>query len=270
MSPSAPEVRFELMRPHQVRECRERADVAFLPLGVLEWHGVQAPLGTDSIIAHHLCVLAARKLGGGAVFPAVTWGVPRDSFTIGWTSHQPAPHLEVSARELGTTTATTRGFGPHGGMDLQEQWLFYQRLLRMSLETIAGFGFRSIYVLAGHGPFVHFARPACVTFSRATLMAGRPVTTDWSLQGEAAGLDGDHGGKWETSLDMAAEPSSVDLGELQRVPDALGVGSGRNAVESTLDQGRAWAEACAEAISKEARWLVDHHPNLPPRHAHRR
>ena len=265
-----PEVRFELMRPRQVRECRERADVAFLPLGVMEWHGVQAPLGTDSIIAHHLCVLAARKLGGGAVFPAVTWGVPRDSFTIGWTSHQPAPHLEFSARELGTTTATTRGFGPHGGMDLQEQWLFYQRLLRMSLETIAGFGFRSIYVLAGHGPFVHFIRPACVTFSRATLMAGRPVTTDWSLQGEAAGLDGDHGGKWETSLDLAAEPSSVDLGELQRVPDALGVGSGRNAVESTLDQGRAWAEACAEAISKEARWLVENHPKLPPRHNHRR
>ena len=43
------EVRFDHMRPHQVRECRERADVAFLPLGSLEWHGIHNPLGLDAV-----------------------------------------------------------------------------------------------------------------------------------------------------------------------------------------------------------------------------
>ena len=77
---------FDRMRPEQVKACRERADIAFLPLGSLEWHGVHNPLGTDSLKSHHICCLAAGLLGGGAVFPPVIWGLPRDSFYVGKSS----------------------------------------------------------------------------------------------------------------------------------------------------------------------------------------
>lgn len=261
-----PEVRFERMRPHEVRECRQRADVAFLPLGSLEWHGLHNPLGTDGLKVHHVCCVAARLLGGGAVFPPLCHGLPRDSFD---TTLSPQL-IERVARALGTEAQRVRGFGPHGGMDIQEQWLFYQRLLRMTLERMAGFGFRSIYICSGHNPLVHWARPVAIAFARATRMAGQPVSVDWGGEGDAAGLNGDHGGRWETSHMMAAVPGCVDLTELERNPEYKGVGSGADAVESTREQGEAWVQTCAAAIATEARWLIDHYPDLPPRHRHTR
>ena len=73
-----PPVEFERMRPGQIRTCRELADIAFLPLGALEWHGLQAPVGTDGLKSHDICCRAARRLGGGAVFPPVYHGLPGD------------------------------------------------------------------------------------------------------------------------------------------------------------------------------------------------
>lgn len=259
-------VRVELMRPHQIKECREKADVAFLPLGSLEWHGVHNPIGTDALKAHRVCCAAAAKLGGGAVFPPLVMALPRDAFNV---TNRP-DNLEAVARALGTEPKRVLGFCQHGGMDIQEQWLFYQRMLRMALENIAGFGFRSIYLASGHNPLIHWARPVALTFSRAAAMAGQPVTTDWGGEMDAPRLEGDHGGKWETSHMMAGYPGSVDLGELERHPEYLGLGSGPNAVEATREQGDLWVDQCAEAIAVEARWLVENWPQLPKRHRHRR
>jgi creatinine amidohydrolase len=259
-------VRFELMRPSQVKSCRETADVAFLPLGALEWHGVHNPLGLDAVKAHYICCLAAEKLGGGAVFPALCMALPRDAFYVNIRPEV----IERAAAALGTDPERVKGFCPHGGMDLQEQWLFYQRMVRMALENIAGFGFRSIYIVCGHNPLIHWAHPAAFVFTRASQMAGQPVTTDWSVEFDASGLDGDHGGKWETSHMMASHPGSVDLTEFDRHPGYLGVGCGKSAVDASKEQGEKWADQCAEAIAQEARWLAEHWPELPPRHRHRR
>lgn len=256
---------FERMRPRDVGEARRRADVAFLPLGSLEWHGVQNPLGTDALKAHRICCMAADKLGG-AVFPSVVWGVPRDSFFVSLTGQD----ADTFARAVGAQPRELTGLGAHGGMDRQEQWLFFQRLLRMSLEHIAGFGFRSIYVCCGHDPLVHWVRPVAIAFERSTRMADRPVTLDWGCEYDAAGLVGDHGGKWETSLMMAADEKLVDLGELTRNPEYRGVGAGTDAVDATREQGEKWMEACASAVAEEARRLVENYPEPPGRHQNSR
>ena len=253
---------FERMRPGQVRAARQRMDIAFLPLGALEWHGVHNPLGLDAIKAQAICVAAARKLGGGAVFPPLVWGVPRDSFFVG-TSPLQGDIAEPIAAALGTDAERFRGFCAHGGMDVQEQWLFYQRLLRMSLEQIAGFGFRSIYMLSGHNPLVHWARPTAVAFIRASQMARQPVNVWFGGEFDAAGLSGDHGGRWETSMAQAIDPAMVDLGELDRNPQYKGVGCNLNAPEATAEQGRAWIDQCAEGIAREARRLVEVWPDTP-------
>ena len=96
-------------------------------------------------------------------------------------------------------------------------------------------------------------------------MAGQAVTVDCGGEFDAAGLSGDHAGKWETSLMMAVDPAMVDLGEIERNPDYKGVGAGTDAIESTAEQGKAWIEACAAAIAEEARWLVENYPKLPDR-----
>jgi hypothetical protein len=178
--------------------------------------------------------------------------------------------VEKIAAAYGTTTDRVLGTGAHGGLDLQEQWLFYQRLLRMSLEQLAGFGFRSIYLAAGHYPLIHFVRPVAVAFTRATKMAGQIVTTSWGSEIDFVGYGGDHAGQWETSLMIAVEPTSVSLDELQRKPEYIGVGAGKNAVNSSVQQGEEWLQACAEVLAEEARSLVENYPHLPRHHNHRR
>ncbi len=253
------EVRFERMRPDQVETCREKADVALLPLGSLEWHGHHAPLGMDALHARHLCHAAVRKLGGGAVFPALVWGLPRDSFLVGTNSDT----AETAARAYGTETERVTGFSSHGGLDTQDQWLFYQRLLRMSLEQIAGFGFHSIYIWTGHGPLINFIRPAALAFSRASRMAGQTVTVDWGNKIVTSGIGWKHGGDLETSLVMAVDAESVDLDAGQKNPEI-------EAGDATREKGEELTETISSDIAREARWLVDNYPELPARNVLRK
>ena len=258
-------VMLERMRPRQVVARRRAADVALLPLGNLEWHGAHNPLGLDAIKAHHVCCLAARHLGGGVVAPALIWGVPRDSFNVGVVGDA----SEQIAAVLGTEPQRWQGFARHGGMDAQAQWIFYQQLLRMAMEHLAGFGFRSIYVCSGHGPLVHWIRPVAMAFTRASKAAGALVTTDWANAHEVAGQKGDHAGKGETSTMMAVDPDLVDLSELTEVAGGA-VGCGAGAAEACAAGGDDWLKSCAAGIAEEARWLVDNYPALPERHAHHR
>lgn len=260
------DVLAEHLRPEQIRLRREKADIAFLPLGNLEWHGPQNPIGVDGLKAREVCCRAARLIEGGVVFPILRWGVPRDSFNVGIAG----PDTEPVARAFGIDPARWQGFCPFGGLDMQEQWIFYQRLLRMTLEQIAGYGFRSIYLCSGHGPLIHFARPVAIAFSRASHMAGRAVTTDWGGTFELAGMKGDHGGKGETSAMLALDPRMVDLAELERRPEYKGLGAGLDAVDATAAHGEAILAAAAVGLAAEARWLVDNYPGLPPRHRHTR
>ena len=57
-------VRYELLRPAEVRSLQEQCPVVYMPVGSLEWHGVQNPLGTDGLKAHAMCCEAALRYGG--------------------------------------------------------------------------------------------------------------------------------------------------------------------------------------------------------------
>lgn len=46
-----PEVRYELLRPAQVVARRTACPLAYLPIGGIEWHGPQNPLGLDGLLA---------------------------------------------------------------------------------------------------------------------------------------------------------------------------------------------------------------------------
>lgn len=260
------EVRAELLRPGQLKARREKADVAFLPLGALEFHGLPNPIGVDYLSSHFASCRAAEILGGGVAFPPLLWGLPRDSFFVDQVDRV----TDKAAAAYGTDADVVRGAHPHGGLDMQTQWQNYQSIIRMALEQIAGFGFRSIYVVAGHAPLTHFAHSVCVAFSRARAMAGHPVTTDFGGAWDAAELGVDHGGKYETSAMMGIDETMVDLTELDRHPEYNGIGCGSNVGESSAESGKQWLEDCAKALAEEARWMVDNYPDLPPRHGHRR
>ena len=67
------EVRFGYLRPKDMIKRREECPIAYIPLGILEWHGFHNPLGVDSFTSEHLAVLCA-KTGGGLAMPPLHWG----------------------------------------------------------------------------------------------------------------------------------------------------------------------------------------------------
>lgn len=62
------EVRYWMMRPHQVVERRTACPVLYIPIGTIEWHGPHNPLGADTLQAEGLAIERAGR-GGGLVFP---------------------------------------------------------------------------------------------------------------------------------------------------------------------------------------------------------
>ncbi|MDO8682766.1 MAG: creatininase family protein [Armatimonadota bacterium] len=77
MLPKYESVCYELLRPEQVKEIKEKCPIAYITVGSLEWHSLQNPLGTDSLKAHAVCCEAALKYGG-VVLPPYYQGLTRD------------------------------------------------------------------------------------------------------------------------------------------------------------------------------------------------
>ena len=75
------EVRYHLLRPEQIVAQRRECPVAYIPLGVLEWHGLHNPVGADGLQAEGLAVLCAQK-GGGLVFPTLYYGESRTEMLV--------------------------------------------------------------------------------------------------------------------------------------------------------------------------------------------
>lgn len=74
---------YELMRPGQILEERDRFSVVYLPMGPLEWHGPAMPFGTDPLTAKAVAEAAAERTGG-IVMPTLFFGTEcsRDPETL--------------------------------------------------------------------------------------------------------------------------------------------------------------------------------------------
>ena len=61
---TTPEVRLERLRPDGIDAALDRAPIAWIPLGALEFHADHLPNGTDGLTGHGLLVAAAERIGG--------------------------------------------------------------------------------------------------------------------------------------------------------------------------------------------------------------
>jgi len=64
----SPDVQMQFMRPAQLEAALRKFPVAYVPFGLIEWHGCHLPLGNDALKAHAILVKCAEKFGG-AVYP---------------------------------------------------------------------------------------------------------------------------------------------------------------------------------------------------------
>jgi len=197
---------YEEMRPDQLQEIVEAAPVAYLPLGLLEHHGWQLPVGFDGIKAHRLCRRFAARTGG-AVLPPMWWGCGGGHGGYKWTMYQPP---EASAAILDTT-----------------------------VRRLISFGFRCIVMLAGHYPWRGVIGQVLPAIEEAnpdvTFIGG----TEADIGAEAVRLRGDHAARWETAYGLALLPELVDMDALRpgRDPQKAWPAEGPVPVEDRLPSG---------------------------------
>ena len=92
---STSKVRYAELLPHEFEVRLRERPVGYLPLGTLEWHGPQSPLGADFTQADAILARAAASFGG-IVLPRSGSGRTRSGRT------------KTVGRSSGWTTASTR------------------------------------------------------------------------------------------------------------------------------------------------------------------
>lgn len=218
----AGEVRYERLRPRQIRAAREACPAAYLPIGTIEWHGMHGPVGVDTLTAQALAIRCAET-GGGLVFPPLWYGESREE---GLMEANAADREQIHAAMGLSSDRFACGymrFTP------QQQYETYQRLLLHCLLELHSLGFKVIVLVAGHYPLIDHARAACSIFHQTRWGGQRVKTVTWAFTGHELVKDvfptaGDHAGYWETSLGLALFPDLIDLRELSGCPATKPVG----------------------------------------------
>lgn len=240
------EVRFDRMIPAQVIARREACNVAYLPVGALEWHGAHMPFGTDYLIVNWLAEEAAQRFGGVA-FPPIYYSDVRyqlhdsrpewhntytammrippafSAFPLRDAAGNPELGDPVTPPEDGPLPAEALAFD-HAG-----QWREMTRHIAMVLLEIHLYGFRHIVLLPGHGPNFRICPEAEEVYrqnvARRSALGppARTFTFNYfnNLDEPMYGQHWLHADRLEGSLTMAAAPETVHLDQLPSDPAAI-------------------------------------------------
>ena len=250
------EVRFQMMRPAQIVARRVACPVAYLPIGTLEWHGLHNPMGTDTLQAEGIAILAAQR-GGGIAFPPLYYGESRSESL-----------MEANARDR-DQIAEKLGLSPdHFSPDRQpfsptEQALNYHKLLLHVLTELETYGFQVGVLVAGHYPLIDHARAAVCQFHQHRYTGDRRMLAwafvDYQLVENQFEGAGDHAGGWETSHMLALHPDTVDLAALPpRGEPLIGAGGRIAPQDATADLGQRSLDAAADIAIKETQHRLAH------------
>jgi creatinine amidohydrolase len=200
------EVRFELLRPSQVRAAQQECSLAFLPVGPLEWHGPHLPLGTDPLNAHEVALRLAREVGG-VVLPPLFLGTERER----------SPQMLKSIGFRGDEYIVGMDFPglPMHSLYCPEEVLAIT--VRWWLEALVAHGYRTIVLLNGHGAdnqittLQRLATEFCGTTSARILLLMPTPRTPGDY------FNGSHATRGETAI-MQALTKSVAVEELPEGP----------------------------------------------------
>lgn len=213
-------VEYIKLRPRELVKRRDKMPVAYIGLGVLEWHGFHNPLGLDGLKADGIACHLARKLGGVAM-PPQYWGEVRsdlcelvvDPAVSKWLPAEiTSDHTESICREM-KLKKTDFIEDAKRSASLGE-WKFYENLLIRILFQTETLGFKAIILLPGHFPLIPPAARAIKKYQKQGGKAKIFILEDHMFARD--GRAGDHAAKFETSLMLALYPELVEMGELDK------------------------------------------------------
>jgi creatinine amidohydrolase len=212
---AARERRYELLYGEELYRLIEERALVWLPLGILEHHGEHLPWGLDGWKAHAVCLRLAARLGG-IVLPAM---------------HLAGIHGSDADADDASWRQRLAAIG-----DLVYRETTFRTWLRETLDALATIGFRVIVAYTGHYPE---AQMRAVNEVAAAFSADGPATAIPFWEPLACG-EGDHGGKWETSIALALDPDAVRLDAVRED------GTGRPGIYRRQEVGRLASAALGE------------------------
>ncbi|MGA2378008.1 MAG: creatininase family protein [Spirochaetia bacterium] len=135
------EIRYEMMRPAQLRAELERAPLVFLPVAPLEYHGPHLPVGMDPINAAQCALGACRQLGKGVVMPTLFLGTERER--PDWILESLGFHTGdwVVGMDFPTATWKSHYYQEH----------IFGLMVAATLEMLISQGYKAIVIVNGHG-----------------------------------------------------------------------------------------------------------------------
>jgi creatinine amidohydrolase len=233
-------MRYEMLRPGQIRDAIDRGLPLLMPVGVLEYHGHQNPVGTDALIAQGIVHRIEERVEC-VVAPTVFYG-----YTGEWAADEQLGEIHIDGDALYgfvkpvLTSFLRQGWpkiyvichhqGPQGVTMLTYQRAATEAAFELAREQAGPGWFRRAN---WQDDDKHLARIAFHTFR---------VVGDAEFNEE--GYPG-HGGRGETSAMMFLYPETVDLDELAKM-DPLPYWA-KDAAESTVEYGRRIGEAIVQS-----------------------
>lgn len=176
----------------EVEEIKKQTDVAIIPVGSTEQHGLHLPLKTDAFIAYELAKLAAQKVPV-VVTPPIFYGE---------SSH----HLDFP-----------------GTISINSSTLV--SLTKDVAKSLVRHGFKKIIILNAHGGNTHILQTAANEIHQETqafvaLVDWWTIASDEVMKIKTSPIW--HACELETSIMLALDSSSVDLSKaVKQIPSAL-------------------------------------------------
>lgn len=225
------QMRYEELRPRQLDAIIEECPFAIIPWGAHEWHGLQNPVGLDTIKAYNMALDLAREVGG-VVLPPVYCGYQT------MKPYKEFRHTLEFSREI-----------------------VYSLALNY-LDQLHDEGFRVILIIMGHygGAHVETIQEAVQRFNICHSHAQAVAWQDYVPAGWVDVKGGDHAARNETSLLLHYRPDLVDLSELPAEGevdlDTQGI-SGEDPRQSTAEHGKMLAELFVQQAAPKIREMID-------------
>jgi len=200
----------QYLRPDEILSEMRQSPIAYLPLGLLEWHGPHLPLGVDAINAEQTALRAA-EISGGLVFPTVYFGTERERSpeVLEWLGFQPDEYVV--------------------GMDFNENNLkshyvaeeYFALVVRENLHNIIHMGFKVVVMVTGHAATnqIEALERLAVEFSA---ISDCDVILELPFNKNGEGIyEVGHASKVETSIMLALMPERVKLENLPSLDKPL-------------------------------------------------
>jgi creatinine amidohydrolase len=211
-------VEYHKLRPRELVKRRQDMPVAYLALGILEWHGLHNPLGLDGVKAHVVLEHLANKVGG-VVMPPLFWGDHRgeicelvfDPKVVDWLPPGTADHASEICDFMQLSRSRLQEEAQRS--DDEGGWRLWEELVVHIFSQIESLGFELIVAYPGHYPL----RPRLQNAITAYKSEGGKARV-FVLEDQLVG-DGDHAARFETSLLLYLAPDLVNLNELSEDDD---------------------------------------------------